>query len=175
MMIWSLRCFFPEPRKKHCCHHHQLQKTFSLVGWILLGQCTHNDDDNSIKAMMPAWFFSLAVIIALYMCIWKERKGPFLLVYCILLYLHACMERWTAEHSIFFSLLPAELPLMIILTKRTYEYCNVQFDYNHQDDTDGGGNDVTGGRYKELLHMVPHVHYFYFLLLFVFAVLYKIS
>lgn len=89
------RCFFPEPRKH--CHHRQQQKTFSLVGWILLGQCTHNDDDDSIKAMIPAWFF-VSCCYYYYICLWKG-KGPFLLVYCILLFacMHGALNCWTLE------------------------------------------------------------------------------
>lgn len=95
MTIWSLPLFFPEPRKH--CHHHQQQKTFSLVGWILLGQCTHNDDDDSVKAMIPAWFF-VSCCYYYYICLWKW-KGPFLLVYCILLLacMHGALNCWTLK------------------------------------------------------------------------------
>ncbi len=90
-------------------------------------------------------------------------------IFAGLLYPAICMYAWSTEllNAQFFSLLPL-LPLMIILTKKPYEYCNVQFDYSNDDDSDDGGNDLIRGRVQKeaKLHMVPHVHYFYFLLLF---------
>lgn len=91
--------------------------------------------------------FCVLLLLLLYMFMKRERA-----IFVGLLYPAICMYAWSTEllnARIFFTVQPL-LPLMIILTKKPYEYCNVQFDYNDDDDSDDGGNDVIRGRVQKI-------------------------